>query len=219
METIKAIETEYNGYRFRSRLEARWAVFFDAAGIKYQYEPEGFEVSNFYQDGKVYRYLPDFYLPQFKCYAEVKPTKEKLLEDGEKLSMMIDFNNTPIADGLLILGQIPVYVPGYVPHFAYIYWHKGVVAGSAAIEPAGIPYEFVGPRLWLDLSGSCTTCPDFPDLPPFIDSDLYGICPITQDIGNKTFVMASFCQEKIEDRLKDCFDKARKARFEHGEKP
>lgn len=27
-ENIKAIETEYKGYRFRSRLEARWAVFF-----------------------------------------------------------------------------------------------------------------------------------------------------------------------------------------------
>ena len=24
---IKAIETEYNGYKFRSRLEARWARF------------------------------------------------------------------------------------------------------------------------------------------------------------------------------------------------
>ena len=32
---MKAIETEYNGYRFRSRLEARWAVFFDALGIEY----------------------------------------------------------------------------------------------------------------------------------------------------------------------------------------
>ena len=30
---IKAIETEYNGYKFRSRLEARWAVFFDALGV------------------------------------------------------------------------------------------------------------------------------------------------------------------------------------------
>ena len=42
MSEIKAIETYYKGYRFRSRLEARWAVFFDAAGIKYEYEPEGF---------------------------------------------------------------------------------------------------------------------------------------------------------------------------------
>ena len=58
---IKPIETVYNGYRFRSRLEARWAVFFDAAGIKYQYESEGFEV-NPYGDTPI-RYLPDFYLP------------------------------------------------------------------------------------------------------------------------------------------------------------
>ena len=36
---IKPIETIYKGYRFRSRLEARWAVFFDALGIEYEYEP------------------------------------------------------------------------------------------------------------------------------------------------------------------------------------
>jgi len=32
---IKAIETEYDGHRFRSRLEARWAVFFNAVGLTY----------------------------------------------------------------------------------------------------------------------------------------------------------------------------------------
>jgi len=69
---IKAIETVYNGYRFRSRLEARWAVFFDALGIEYQYEPEGFELSN-----GVW-YLPDFYLPTFNngMWCEVKPTSK-----------------------------------------------------------------------------------------------------------------------------------------------
>ena len=30
-DLIRPIETEYRGYRFRSRFEARWAVFFDAA--------------------------------------------------------------------------------------------------------------------------------------------------------------------------------------------
>lgn len=54
MGRIKPIETEYNGYRFRSRLEARWAVFFDALGVRYEYEPEGFELPS----GKLY--LPDF---------------------------------------------------------------------------------------------------------------------------------------------------------------
>ena len=62
---IKAIETEYNDYRFRSRLEARWAVFFDALGIKYEYEKEGFDVNGTW-------YLPDFWLPEQDCWYEVK---------------------------------------------------------------------------------------------------------------------------------------------------
>ena len=53
---IKAIPTEYKGYRFRSRLEARWAVFFDACGADWEYEPEGFDLG----DGTYY--LPDFLL-------------------------------------------------------------------------------------------------------------------------------------------------------------
>ena len=52
--SIKAIETQYKGYRFRSRLEARWAVFFDAFGLEWEYEPEGFDLGN-----GIY-YLPDF---------------------------------------------------------------------------------------------------------------------------------------------------------------
>lgn len=64
---IKAIETEYNGYRFRSRLEARWAVFFDVANISYKYETEGYVL----QDGT--KYLPDFYLPDFDLFVEIKP--------------------------------------------------------------------------------------------------------------------------------------------------
>ena len=34
---IKPIETYYNGYKFRSRLEARVAVFFDALGFRDSY--------------------------------------------------------------------------------------------------------------------------------------------------------------------------------------
>jgi hypothetical protein len=44
MKTVKPIETRYNGYRFRSRLEARWAVFFDELRLKYEYELEGFSL-------------------------------------------------------------------------------------------------------------------------------------------------------------------------------
>ena len=65
---IKAIETRYKGYRFRSRLEARWAVFFDAAGIDWQYEPQGFDLGS-----DLGAYLPDFYLPASKTWVEIKP--------------------------------------------------------------------------------------------------------------------------------------------------
>lgn len=77
MSEIKAIETYYKGYRFRSRLEARWAVFFDAAGIKYEYEPEGFDLDGVW-------YLPDFYLPWFKCYVEIKPNDSDEINDAEE---------------------------------------------------------------------------------------------------------------------------------------
>jgi hypothetical protein len=64
--TISAIPTRYKGYRFRSRTEARWAVYFDALGIEYIYEPEGYVLP----DGTWY--LPDFWLPQVSMFAEVK---------------------------------------------------------------------------------------------------------------------------------------------------
>lgn len=64
---IKAIETRYKGYRFRSRLEARWAVFFDALGIEWEYEKEGFDL------GVHGWYLPDFWLPKHGIWIEIKP--------------------------------------------------------------------------------------------------------------------------------------------------
>lgn len=69
---IKPLETLYNGVRFRSRHEARWAVFFDTLELKWEYEPEGYELPN----GQ--RYLPDFVLEKFGI-IEIKP----ITENGE----------------------------------------------------------------------------------------------------------------------------------------
>lgn len=107
MEKIKPIETEYNGYRFRSRLEARWAVFFDALNIKYEYEPEGFELQN----GE--KYLPDFYLPDLKYYAEVKGYNEHLIKDLEKVITFVDEAKTAV----IILSNIP-----YKKNAKGLYW-------------------------------------------------------------------------------------------------
>ncbi len=67
MPAIKAIQTKWRGRLFRSRLEARYAVLFDTLKIQYEYEPEGFVLS----DGTCY--LPDFWLSQFRWFCEVKP--------------------------------------------------------------------------------------------------------------------------------------------------
>lgn len=59
-----AIPTSYEGVHFRSRLEARWACFFDYLGWPWEYEP--LEL-----DG----YIPDFVLPfeAAPLLVEVKP--------------------------------------------------------------------------------------------------------------------------------------------------
>lgn len=43
---MKPIETRAYGYRFRSRLEAKWAVAFTQAQIEWHYEPEGFDLGD-----------------------------------------------------------------------------------------------------------------------------------------------------------------------------
>lgn len=63
---IHPIETLYAGCRFRSRLEARWAVFFDCLGIQWEYEPEGYAL-----DEETW-YLPDFLLPTWNVWCEIK---------------------------------------------------------------------------------------------------------------------------------------------------
>jgi len=65
---MHAIETRYKGCHFRSRLEARWAVGFDAMRYQWHYEPEGYDL------GEHGLYLPDFYLPAVEggIFVEVK---------------------------------------------------------------------------------------------------------------------------------------------------
>ncbi len=67
---IAPIQTSYSGYKFRSRLEARWAVFFTALGLQWAYEPEGFVLPN------GVHYLPDFQVTSptgLKQWYEIKP--------------------------------------------------------------------------------------------------------------------------------------------------
>ncbi len=61
---MNAIPTSYSGVQFRSRLEARWAAFFDLLDWSWEYEP--IEMANCY--------IPDFVIQLHKpLLVEVKP--------------------------------------------------------------------------------------------------------------------------------------------------
>lgn len=84
---MKAIETVYRGFRFRSRLEARWAVFFDTLPIKWEYEKEGFDLEN-----GLY-YLPDFWFPQVNMWGEIKP--DGINFDMNKILLLVKGTKSP----------------------------------------------------------------------------------------------------------------------------
>lgn len=73
---IKPIETVYRGYKFRSRLEAKWGVFLDACEVKWKYEEEGYDL---HYSGY---YLPDFHLPTHRVFIEIKPLPKHSHDGG-----------------------------------------------------------------------------------------------------------------------------------------
>lgn len=63
----------YCGVKFRSTLEARYALLFDLIQLKWQYEPRLFWVEPHW-------YLPDFYFPSLGVWGEVKPKNLNAVE-------------------------------------------------------------------------------------------------------------------------------------------
>lgn len=88
MQQLQAIPTSYKNYAFRSRLEARYACFFDALGVKYDYEPEGYALRGL-------NYLPDFRLTEAGCWLEVKG-QEPTDEEKEKARRLAIATSQPV---------------------------------------------------------------------------------------------------------------------------
>lgn len=210
---IKPIETFYNGYRFRSRLEARWAVFFDAADIEYEYEPEGFEL----EDGT--RYLPDFYLPEYEWYVEIKPKRDGAVSDLNRIKRFIGDQ----IKVLLILGNIPPKTDKDVYHYSAMYYNtlrENVIIervcltlGLTADQDPYTRLHFIT-WLWVDSRYSIQTiCGEV--FEAIHDRDMYRrFSPV--EAYCDSFVHADDGGQQF---INGCYDKARQARFEHGEKP
>ncbi len=186
MAALKAIETVYNGYRFRSRLEARWAVFFDTLEIPYEYEREGFQLGRMW-------YLPDFYLPEGPwyptseqerlpaCWVEIKPTLPGT-RDVECVRRLA----TALSDEYvyLVVGQ-PYVAAAQFHYIAY------------RVIPS-LPKLFV-PELWRQ----CLGCHAI-DLGPHEHDD----CVCEDDCAGERSYHSI--------QLDHAYQRARQARFEHG---
>lgn len=126
--SIKAIETEYNGFRFRSRLEARWALFFDLIGLKYEYEVEGYEM-----DGT--RYLPDFFIPSLNRWFEIKakPLSEYEMKKCEEFCFNKD--NYNIKFSILVGTPKIVKVDDYYGVYEYVWeWPSEIYPENVRIQ-------------------------------------------------------------------------------------
>lgn len=91
---IAAIETVYKGIRFRSRLEAKWACFFDLCGWAWSYEPMDLN-----------GWIPDFALGEHPVLVEVKPFfhREEWKDTVEKI------NKSGCEMPVILLGASPTH--------------------------------------------------------------------------------------------------------------
>ena len=193
MNEIKAIETEYHGYRFRSRLEARWAVFFDALGVPYEYEPEGYRLPS----GRTY--LPDFRvkcygvrgdrnLDPFDLFIEVKG--KMTAEDAEKIREFSGEASGEIVNPILIVGQIPSFGGSS---------DSGVTEAYKCMDGIDDIYPFNY---------------------QLIDGDYFAAYPAAHK--GRFYLWgddSSYINRDDVDNVERAYDAARKARFEHGEQP
>lgn len=97
---IAAKPTRYNGVEFRSRLEARWAAFFDLCGWRWDYEPIDLQ-----------GWVPDFKIKirQTNIFTEVKPVDIDTRDiDKSFLKALAHWESCQV----LLLGLAPINLPG-----------------------------------------------------------------------------------------------------------
>lgn len=199
MNEIRSIDTEYKGYLFRSRLEARWAVFFDACGVDWEYEPEGFDLGN----GVCY--LPDFLLHDVRgrvngdLYVEVKGQMSE--GDAVKIKKFVEASvykdeagRKHIGKPLLVVGRIPPEdnirdIDSYIEDCAYPY--KEPVGGIYCFNFETIDFDYFAAHPGISKEGHF---------------ELFG------DDG-------SYLALRDDARTLRAYRKAKQARFEHGQTP
>lgn len=199
---ITAIQTTYRGYKFRSRTEARWAVFFEALGYCWEYEAEGYVL----EDGT--HYLPDFFIHTLQgeaFYVEIKgsnvtqdPKWESFMKSISKMSDM-EYRSS------LVSGTPYSYFldrDNYYKKYVCPRCGSFVDESEVNIQRNGYSYLY------------CFSCDE--ETPCGADHPLHddGLTPYKPHKGQIEFDTNNWHR-----KLGAALNKSRAARFEHGESP
>lgn len=214
MNAITPIPTDYAGCRFRSRLEARWAVFFDKLHIAWEYEPQGFVIE---PSGR--RYLPDFHLPEIGVWVEVKGDRKAL-----DLAMLADAAAGP-CKFLLMLGPIPRIKAQIAPTHSLLMevsafdmrpnrrtcaWADQLSAATRGLDEAD--RKVVDQAVWSDSENVVFT------RAIFCGQSIMPVgLPMVQKGEDPLSAVNSHLPVVISKPIRDAYVAARSARFEHGE--
>lgn len=107
----RSLPAWYDGTLYRSHLEARWAIFFDKLDIKWQYEPQGFDL------GDGIAYLPDFavYGALGTLWIEIKPRWEADPQGVEKWRRFAGVRPNPSQSrAALLVGEPSTEAPAHI---------------------------------------------------------------------------------------------------------
>lgn len=185
---MKAIETLYRGCRFRSRLEARWACFWDHLGTRWEYEPEGFMIGD-------RPYLPDFRLPN-GTWVEVKGSEDEL--DHDLMIAAPEYLPRGASPRLLVLGPLPEPPPLKRGNWAWLGFDAAEFDGETAVldgwwefDEDGIPWP----------AAETSSAPP----PSWGRGDAEWLTPMINMTGDVSPVIIA------------AYKAGRSARFEHGE--
>jgi hypothetical protein len=139
--SFQPIETAYAGHLFRSRLEARWAVFMDHLGVQWRYEPQGYVVGT---GEDTERYLPDFRLPEVGVWVEVKgAANERDLRVLTKAAHPVELgglehNEAGSGARILILSDVPYVDTGAIPLHQTMWWNSERAQVEIALSAWGL---------------------------------------------------------------------------------
>jgi len=150
MDFRSVLPSAYRGIRFRSRTEARWAIYFEALGIPWEYEVEGFALPSG-------NYAPDFLLPP----RDSVPARWVEIKNGPVTE--IDQRLARELAELTGLAVVTFVGPPITSRDSGMEWRPG---GSYA-EPVGIEVECDSSKRAAEFSANARwDSGDEPTLPP-----------------------------------------------------